>query len=187
VMAKGHRPIPAESLEESTAAKGNAGQSTTDRTQSRGSVSMGLARMREAARRDRKMKFTGLLDHLTPELLQYSFTQLRHEASAGVDRVRWVRYAEDLEENLVRLHEAVHLGTYRAKPSRRVYLPKPDGRKRPIGIGALEDKIVQHALAMILNQIYEQDFKGFSYGFRSGRSQHDALDGPYDAACELGA
>jgi group II intron reverse transcriptase/maturase len=122
-----------------------------------------------------------LLHHLTVDLLRESFYSLKRSASPGVDDLTWREYADGLEGRLRDLHERVHRGTYRAQPSLRIYLPKPDGRQRPIGIAALEDKIVQHATVQILGAIYEEDFKGFSYGFRPGRSQHDALDALYVA------
>ena len=122
------------------------------------------------------MKFTALLHHLTVDLLRESFYSLKPKAAPGVDGVTWQEYETGLEDRLVDLHGRVHRGAYRALPSRRVYIQKEDGRQRPLGVAALEDKIVQYAVATILNQIYEEDFLGFSYGFRPGRSQHDALD-----------
>ena len=122
------------------------------------------------------MKFTALLHHLTVGLLRESFYSLRRKAAPGVDGVPWPEYEVGLEDRLTDLHGRVHRGAYRAKPSRRVYIEKADGRQRPLGVAALEDKIVQHAVVTILNQIYEEDVLGFSYGFRPGRSQHQALD-----------
>jgi len=122
------------------------------------------------------MKFTALLHHLTVELLRESFYALKRRAAPGVDGVTWQEYETSLYDRLVDLHSRVHRGAYQALPSRRVYIPKPDGRQRPLGIAALEDKVVQQAVVIILNQIYEQDFRSFSYGFRPGRSQHQALD-----------
>ena len=122
------------------------------------------------------MRFTALLHHLTVDRLRESFYAFKRKAAPGVDGVTWQEYGPDLQEHLTDLHSRVHCGTYRAKPSRRVYIEKPDGRQRPLGIAALEDKIVQHAAVTVLNQIYEEDFLGFSYGFRPGRSQHQALD-----------
>src|SRR3984893_8952164 len=122
------------------------------------------------------MKFTALLHHLTVDLLRQSFYSLKRKAARGVDGVTWWEYETGLEERLIDLHGRVHRGAYRALPSRRVYIEKEDGRQRPLGVAALEDKIVQYAVATILNEIYEEDFLGFSYGFRPGRSQHDALD-----------
>ena len=166
----------AELLEGRGAAKENTHQLATDRTQSRAFVSNGLLRVREVARKDKDARFTALLHHLTTDLLCRSFYSLKRQASAGVDRVTWRQYEEGLVSNLERLCEQVHRGTYRALPSRRVYIPKSDGRQRPLGVAAMEDKIVQHATVTIRNQIYEEDVLGFSYGFRLGRSQHDALD-----------
>ena len=127
------------------------------------------------------MKFTALLHHLTVALLRDSFYALKRKAAPGVDGVTWQEYGTGLEGRLADLHSRVHRGAYRAQPSRRVYIPKPDGRQRPLGVAALEDKIVQQAVVTILNQIYEEDFRGFSYGFRPGRSQHQALDALYVA------
>jgi group II intron reverse transcriptase/maturase len=132
--------------------------------------------VREAARQDGRLKFTALLHHVTPELLTASFYELKRNAATGVDGVTWQEYEPQLEERIVALHGRVHRGAYRALPSRRVWIPKPDGRKRPLGIAALEDKIVQQAVAWVLQSIYEQDFLGFSYGFRPGRNCHQALD-----------
>jgi RNA-directed DNA polymerase len=139
-------------------------------------VSQGLAGVRKAARENKEMKFTALLHHLTADLLRESFYALKRKAAPGVDGVTWQEYETGLEDRLVDLHGRVHRGAYRAQPSRRVYIEKEDGRQRPLGIAALEDKIVQQAVVTILHQIYEEDFLGFSYGFRPGRSQHDALD-----------
>jgi retron-type reverse transcriptase len=117
-----------------------------------------------------------LLHHATIDLLRHSFFALKHEAAPGIDGVTWRQYEIELEDHLVDLHRRVHTGTYRAQPSRRTYIPKADGRQRPLGIAALEDKIVQQAVAIVLTQVFEQDFLGFSYGFRPRRGQHDALD-----------
>jgi group II intron reverse transcriptase/maturase len=166
----------AESGEGRTPIKENVRQSNTYPTQSEKSVSQGLAGVRKAARENREMKFTALLHHLTVDLLRESFYSLKRKAAPGVDGVTWQEYEPELEDHLVDLHSRVHRGAYRATPSRRVYIEKEDGRQRPLGVAALEDKIVQHAVVTILNQIYEEDFLGFSYGFRPGRSQHQALD-----------
>lgn len=166
----------AEPVEGSRPTKGNAWQTAASRTQSRGSASIGLQRVREVARRDGRARFTNLLCHVTPGLLRESFFALKRQAAPGVDGVTWQHYEEGFEDRLADLHTRVHLGTYRAQPSRRVYIPKGDGRQRPLGVAALEDKIVQQAVSTVLNQVYERDFLGFSYGFRPGRSQHDALD-----------
>jgi group II intron reverse transcriptase/maturase len=146
------------------------------RTQSRVSVSQGLDRVREAAQQRKKERFTALLHYVTVDRRTEAFSSLKRAAAPGVDGTTWQSYKQDLEINLMRLHAQVHQGTYRALPSRRRYIPKPDGRQRPLGISALEDKIVQRAMAQVLNAIYEEDFLGFSYGFRPGRGQHDALD-----------
>src|SRR6202161_2470089 len=167
---------PAKSGEGSPLIKENAGQPDTYPTQSGKGVSQGLAGVRKAARGNKEMKFTALLHHLTVDLLRESFYSLKRKAAPGVDGVTWQEYESGLEGRLSDLHSRVHRGAYRAQPSRRVYIEKADGRKRPLGVAALEDKVVQHAVVTILNQIYEEDFLGFSYGFRPGRSQHDALD-----------
>jgi group II intron reverse transcriptase/maturase len=132
--------------------------------------------VREAARTDRKKRFTALLHHITIDRLRAAYLALQRRAAPGVDDMTWNEYGQDLEARLADLHGRVHRGAYRAKPSRRVYIPKPDGRQRPLGIAALEDKILQRAVVEVLNAIYEVDFVGFSYGFRPGRSQHHALD-----------
>jgi group II intron reverse transcriptase/maturase len=139
-------------------------------------VSQGLAGVRRAAKARKGEKFTALLHHVTIGLLRDSFYALKREAAPGVDGVTWKEYEAGEEDRLKDLHKRIHRGAYRAQPSRRVYIPKADGRKRPLGIAALEDKIVQHAVVTILNQIYEVDFRGFSYGSRPERSQHQALD-----------
>lgn len=156
--------------------KENIDQSRMLPTQSGNRMSQGLGGVRKAARERKQERFTSLLHHLTTSLLRDSFYALQRKASPGVDGVRWREYESGLEDRLIDLHRRVHCGTYRAQPSRRVYIPKADGRQRPLGVAALEDKIVQHAVVTILNQIYEIDFKGFSYGFRPVRSPHQALD-----------
>jgi group II intron reverse transcriptase/maturase len=140
---------------------------------------MGLDGVREVARRDRRARFTALLHHITPLLLVESFYALRRNAAPGVDGVTWREYEEILYTRVHELHREIHTGTYRAQPSRRVYIPKADSRQRPLGISSLEDKIVQQAVSTVLSAIYEEDFLGFSYGFRVGRGQHDALDALY--------
>jgi len=167
---------PAEVVEERDAAKGNVNETPVPRTQSRIGASMGLEGIRRAARQDKTMQFTALLHHITPELLAQSFYALRRDAAAGVDGVLWRDYEEGLFKRVQALHGKIHTGSYRATPSRRVFIPKADGRQRPLGIASLEDKVVQQAVVTVLNMIYEEDFLGFSYGFRQGRSQHDALD-----------
>jgi RNA-directed DNA polymerase len=139
-------------------------------------VSSELDRVRQMARKDRDVRFTALLHHLTVDRLREAYRAISPNAAAGVDGVTWRDYGPDLEANLRDLHARVHRGAYRARPTRRVFIPKPDGRLRPLGVAALEDKILQRAVVEVLNAIYEEDFLGFSYGFRPGRSQHDALD-----------
>jgi group II intron reverse transcriptase/maturase len=170
------RQLLAEGEEGRLRTKENASWSYTSPTQSGKSVSQGLAGVRRVARERKKEKFTALLHHLTVGLLRDSYYRLRRDAAAGVDGVTWREYGDGLEDRLGDLHSRVQRGVYRAQPSRRVYIPKADGRQRPLGIAALEDKVVQQAVVTILNNIYEEDFLGFSYGFRPGRSQHDALD-----------
>jgi group II intron reverse transcriptase/maturase len=166
----------AESVERRGEAKGNTEWLRMRRTQSRESVSQRLNRVREAARRKKKERFTALLHHIDTDLLLTAYFWLKKKAAAGVDGITWADYELNLEENLKALHRRIHCNAYQARPSRRQYIPKPDGRQRPLGIAALEDKIVQRALVEVLNAIYEQDFLGFSYGFRPKRGQHDALD-----------
>ena len=166
----------AESGERRAKAEGNAGQQSTHRTQSRVSVSQALERIRKVARERKKEKFTSLFHHISIELLDDSFFELKRDAAAGIDGLTWKAYGQDLERNLEDLHARVHRGAYRALPSRRRYIPKADGRQRPLAIAALEDKIVQRAVVALLNEIYEEDFLGFSYGFRPERGTHDALD-----------
>jgi RNA-directed DNA polymerase len=166
----------AEPAEQREGAKGNSEETHMRRTQRRGSVSQGIDRVRQAVRKGKKERFTALLHHVDIELLGTAYYDLKRKAAPGIDGVTWTDYEKDLEANLVDLHARVQRGTYRALPSRRKYIPKPDGRQRPLGIAALEDKIVQRAVVEVLNAIYEEDFRGFSYGFRPGRGQHDALD-----------
>ena len=156
--------------------KEKAGPQSTVRTQSRAAVSQARARLREAVTGNKEHKLTALLHHVNVDVLRAGFLSLTRSAAPGVDDLTWDRFAQDLEVNLVDLHARVHAGTYRALPSRRRYIPKADGRLRPLGIAALEDKIVQAAMVMLLTPIYEAEFQGFSYGFRPGRGQHDALD-----------
>src|ERR1700726_2905935 len=156
--------------------KENAGQPNTSPTQSGKGVSRGLTSVRKAAGNNKEMKFTALLHHLTVDLLRDSFYSLKRKAAPGVDGVSWQEYEDGLEDRLTDLHGRVHRGAYRATPSRRVHIEKTDGRQRPLAVPAIEDKLVQQAVVTILNQIYEEDFLGFSYGFRPGRSQHQALD-----------
>src|SRR5579864_3306980 len=157
-------------------AKENIVLSNTNPTQSGEPVSQGLSGVREVAKKRRQERFTALLHHVSVELLRDSYYALKRQAAPGVDGVTWPEYETGLEGRLTDLHNRVQRGAYRAQPSRRVYIPKADGRQRPLGIAALEDKIVQQAVVTILNQIYEVDFQGFTYGFRPGRSPHQALD-----------
>jgi RNA-directed DNA polymerase len=169
-------PTAAELVERRAGTKGNAGQQSTLRAQDRAGVSQALDRIRQAARHNKKERFTTLLHHINPETLRLAFNALKKDAAPGVDGVTWSDYDVDLERKLEALHDRVHRGTYRPQPSRRVYIPKADGLQRPLAVAAVEDKIVQGAVAMVLSAIYEVDFLGFSYGFRPGRGQHDALD-----------
>lgn len=176
-------PLPAEPAEGRGLTEENIEPSLLARTQRRNADgtpfvprSRGLLGVREAARKDRKLRFTALLHHLTPELLRASFFELKKQAAPGVAEETWRDFATDFERRIDDLHGRIHRGAYRAKPSKRTYIPKTDGKLRPLGIAALEDKIVQQATRTILECIYEQDFLGFSYGFRPGRSQHRALD-----------
>src|ERR1700752_3439388 len=166
----------AESVERRAGTKGNADQQSTHRTQSRANVSQALERIRKVARERRKERFTALFHHISGELLVEAFSELNEDAAPGGGRLRWTDYEADLERNLKDLHDRVQRGAYRALPSRRVYIPKPDGRQRPLAVAALEDKIVQRAVTALLNAIHEEDFLGFSYGFRPGRGAHDAMD-----------
>ena len=166
----------AEPVERRAGTKGNAGQQSTCRAQDRISVDQALDRIRKAAKERKKERFTALLHHVSIEHLQQAFDELKENAAPGVDGLRWRDYEADLERNLEDLHARVHRGAYRPHPARRVYIPKPDGRQRPLAVAALEDKIVQRATAAVLNAIYEEDFLGLSYGFRPGRGAHDAMD-----------
>ena len=175
----GTEPL-AESVEGRGPARRNIAQPNLNRTPKPGKRrSRGLFGVREAARQDRSLKLTALLHHITPELLTSSFYDLKKNAAAGVDGVTWHEYEQDLEVRITDLHGRIHRGAFRAKPSKRVYIEKTDGRKRPLGIPSLEDKIAQRALRTVLEYIYEEDFLGFSYGFRPRRSPHQALDALY--------
>ena len=156
--------------------EGNANQQSTSRTPSRTSVTQALERIRRTAGERKKERFTALLHHVNPELLEAEFFALKKNAAPGADGVIWRDYEQDLKAKLEDLHARVHRGAYRPQPSRRVHIPKSDGQQRPLAIAALEDKIVQRAVAAVLNAIYEEDFLGFSYGFRPGRGAHDAMD-----------
>ena len=178
-------PVNQSNKEERSSAENGEGRAQTEEnivqshmrpTQSGRGMSQGLGGVRQTARKRKQERFTALLHHLNVGLIRESFYALKRQASPGVDGVTWQEYETGLEDRLVDLHNRVHRGAYRAQPSRRVYIPKADGQQRPLGIAALEDKIVQQAVVTILNQIYEVDCKGFSYGFRPGRSPHPALD-----------
>ena len=173
---KGAR-APAEPLERRAAAERNPRRTGTVRTQSRGAVSPGAERIRQLVKEKPGERLTALLHHITPEALGEAYRALKRDAAPGVDGMTWREYGDGLEERLLDLHDRVQRGAYRAKPVRRVEIPKPDGGVRPLGIASLEDKIVQRAVVeRILTPIYESEFFGFSYGFRPGRSAHDALD-----------
>lgn len=165
-----------EAVEGRPSTKRNTVRAAAVRTQSRVAASSDLQRVREAARRDKKARFTALLHHITVQRLRESFYALKRDAAPGVDGMVWKEYLQELDSRLGALHTAVHRGSYRAQPVRRTYIPKTDGTERPLGVASLEDKIIQHAVVTVLNAIYESDFVGISYGFRPGRSQHDALD-----------
>src|SRR5215813_2644704 len=166
----------AEAGEKRARTKENIVQPNTSPTQSGERVSQGLNGVREAAKKRKQERFAALLHDMNVDLLRKSYYALKRQAAPGVDGVTWQEYETGLEDRLVDLHSRVHRGAYRAQPSRRVYIPKTDGRQRPLGVAALEDKIVQQAVVTVLNEIYEVDFKGFSYGFRPGRGPHQALD-----------
>jgi hypothetical protein len=166
----------AEAGEERRSAKGNTTSKTPPGHRAGSGVSSALDRVREAARRDKGTRFTALLHHVDLARLRKAYWAIRPQAAPGVDGVTWAGYGQGLEGNLRDLHARVQSGRYRAKPSRRVYIPKADGRQRPLGIAALEDKIVQRAVVEVLNAVYEVDFRRFNYGFRPGRAPHDALD-----------
>lgn len=181
-----NKATAAEAVEERGPAKGNTNQQNASRTQSRrlaeanglkaSDAPSALERVRQAACRNRKLQFTALFHHVNVDRLRGAFYALKRKAAPGVDAITWEQYRENLDDNLQHLHGRLHRGAYRAKPTRRVFIPKADGRERPLGIAALEDKIVQAAVVEVLNAIYEEDFLGFSYGFRPGRSPHQALD-----------
>jgi RNA-directed DNA polymerase len=168
--------LVAELVERRAETEGNAVQQSTCRAQDRESVSQALDRIRRVARHRKKEKFTALMHHISLEHLEEAFFELKENAAPGVDGLTWRAYEADLDRNLADLHSRLRRGAYRALPSRRVYIPKPDGRQRPLAVAALEDKIVQRTTIAVLNAIYEEDFLGFSYGFRPERGQHDALD-----------
>jgi RNA-directed DNA polymerase len=160
----------AERVERRAGTEGNAGQQSTRRAQDRESVSQALERVRQAAKQRRKERFTALFHHINSAMLRTAFFALKREAAPGVDGMTWQGYEADLDRKIDDLWDRVHRGAYRAQPSRRRYIPKPDGRQRPLAVAALEDKIVQRATTALLNAIYEEEFLGFSYGFRPGRA-----------------
>src|SRR5215471_14772660 len=166
----------AELVEQRSGTKGNASEQSTHRTQGRERVSQALEHVRKAARLRKDEKFTALLHHIDLDLLREAFLALKRGAAPGVDGLTWRTYEADLDLKLTDLASRVHRGAYRALPSRRTYIPKADGRQRPLAVAALEDKIVQRATAEVLSCIFEEDFLGLSYGFRPGRGQHNALD-----------
>src|SRR6202007_460386 len=167
----------AEGMEGSGLTKGNLPQKNASRTPSRTDAPSALERVRQAASKDKETRFTALMHHIyTPETLRKAYFSLKKEAAPGVDGETWRHYGETLEDNLQDLSHRLKRGAYRAKPVRRAYIDKSDGRKRPLGVPVLEDKLVQRATVEVLNAIYETDFLGFSYGFRPGRSPHHALD-----------
>jgi retron-type reverse transcriptase len=166
----------AEAVEGRALPKRNTGQATAVRTQSWGTASGGLAGVRQAARQKQDVQFTALLHHMTVELLEQSYFALKRNSAPGLDGVTWHTYGDNLREKLTALHARIHQGSYRARPARRTMIPKADGTERPLSILCLEDKIVQQAVVYVLEAIYEESFMGFSYGFRPGRGQHDALD-----------
>jgi hypothetical protein len=166
----------AEAVEGRTSPKGNGGETAAARTLRREAASNGLAAVRQAARQSKSVRFTALLHHITVDLLKRSYLSLERNSAPGIDGVKWQAYGEGLEAKLTDLHDRIHKGSYRACPARRTYIPKADGSQRPLSILRLEDKIVQQAVVTVLEAIYEDDFVGFSYGFRPGRGQHDALD-----------
>ncbi len=167
----------AEGMEGRKPTKGSLRQQNTHRTQGRGRVQSALTRIRAVATKRRKDQFTSLYHHIcNPDMLRDAYFSLKRDASPGVDEETWQSYVENLDDNLCDLAMRLNSGAYQAKPVRRTYIPKADGRMRPLGITTLEDKIVQKATVGVLNAVYETDFLGFSYGFRPGRSQHNALD-----------
>lgn len=163
-------------MEERPLTKRNSGKLSTFRTQGRGNVSIGLTGVRKCAIKDKNLRFTALLHHITKNMLMESYNSLKRGAAPGIDKVTWEMFGKDVYKNIEQLHEKLHNGKYRAQPTRRCYILKEDGQQRALGIASMEDKIVQHAVQTVLNEVFEVDFIGFSYGFRPGRSQHDALD-----------
>jgi retron-type reverse transcriptase len=177
-------PRTAEGMEERGLAKGNSAEQSRTRAQNRAALNQELDRVRQVARRDKKLRFTTLWHHVYDvERLREAYLSLNRRGASGVDGVTWHAYGEGLEERLGDLSARLKRGAYRARPVRRTYVPKDDGRQRPIGIPALEDKIVQRATVEVPDAVYEEDFLGFSYGFRPGRSQHNALDALHEGIC----
>ena len=171
------KPRSAERVEGRGLAKGNSGEQTRFWTQGQVDLHHALDRIRNVVRRDKDERFTALWHHVyNVNRLRQAYFALKRSAAPGVDDVTWHSYGEKLEENLKDLSTRLQRGSYKARPVKRIYIPKPDGRERPIGITTLEDKVVQRATVEVLNVVYEEDFLGFSYGFRPGRSQHNALD-----------
>jgi len=170
-----------EPVEKRALTKGNSDQPTVTSTQKLGSALSGLGRIREAAKRNPQLQFTNLMHHINKETLYKSYWSLKRNAASGIDEMTWSEYGQGLEKRILKLYDNVQSGRYRAKPSLRTWIPKSDGKKRPIGIAALEDKVVQQALMWVFQSIYENDFLGFSYGGRPGRNQHNALDALYVA------
>src|SRR5690554_3657817 len=168
--------VSAERSEERTGPKGNGQRAAAVWTQSQVAASPGLLAVRQAAQRNKEIRFSALLHHVDIPLLHQSYFVLKRRSAAGIDGVTWEAYGSELDARLENLNRRIHKGSYRARPARRVYIPKADGSTRPLGIQCLEDKIVQQAAVFVLNAIYEPDFMGFSYGFQPGRGQHDALD-----------
>src|SRR6266540_2845872 len=171
-----NKAMAAEAVEERGLAEGNTDRPTRPGRRAGSGVPNGLDRVREVARKDEEARFTALLHHVDVARLWNAYWAINPKAATGVDGQTWERYGQDLQANLRDLHQRVHSGRYQARPTRRAYIPKADGRLRPLGIAALEDKILQRAVVEVLGAIYEEDFLGFSYGFRPGRGPHDALD-----------
>jgi RNA-directed DNA polymerase len=171
-----NKAVAAEAGEERGRTKGNTTSATRPGHSAGSDAPSGLDRVRQVARRDKGTRFTALLHHVDVVRLRAAYRAINPKAAPGVDGQTWAAYGQELEANLQDLHSRLHAGRYRARPSRRAYIPKADGRQRPLGIATLEDKIVQRAVVEVLNAVYEADFRGFSYGFRPGRSPHQALD-----------
>jgi len=172
--------VAAERVERRGLAEGKTPRQNTNRALDRVNVQSALGRIRQAAVKDKRQRFTSLMHHIyNLSMLREAYYGLKRDAAPGVDGETWRKYGEDLERKLEELSVKLRRGAYRAKPVRRVYIPKADGRQRPLGVTALEDKIVQRATVEVMNAIYETDFLGFTYGYRPGKSQHNALDALY--------